>query len=536
MIARRADVQDMTDRVAAASRRGRGTQGFSLVEVVIAITLAAVLLTGGARALGSSLKAAVFARSNSQAAELLSERIEDLRSADYAAIAMTAADAASDPAVSGTAPALSFDPDGSGPLTAEPLVLASTGLVSPHVTTADRNTQKYSLHTYVTAPADAEVAGAGYKRVTVRATWKAGASSHERSASTIVTRTRRGLPLPNFQITATDGQPGSPITVNAGAELVLPFDVVNRGARDAFNLTVASTPSMAAAFTLLVDSGTSTGTHDADDTDAPDSDGNGVRDTGLMAVDASQSMLAVATVPSSTVGSSYTFTVTATSSGQPTAVGATRSATFAVKVVNDLSCSGCTYLPAFLRNVWPPCASEPCNSTAQATMPLRTEAPTATSLGNFDTDVDTAPGRMVKRAASTPAWSATDPSTVATWRYVAGRNVQLNGTMLVDLNVSRNASLSATAVRVYVNRSTNGSGATEAVTTATVDATGGTAFQTLRVSIPVSTTIAKNRFLEIKVVVDSTLTTLLSGDVVLGYDAVTYGSNTNPAAVYLPVA
>lgn len=517
-------------------RRVADDEGFSLVEVIVAITMAAVLLTGGAHALGSSLKAAVFARNNTQAAELLTETIERLRSLDYGALAMVATDLTGDAEITGTAPALTFDPDASGPLPAEPIVLASTGAVRPHVASHVRNSQSYDVRTYVTAPSDAEVPGSGYKRITVRATWTTGSGPHQRQSSTVVTRTRRGLPLPNFLVTATAGEPTAPVVVNTGVDLVLPFEVVNRGARDAFNLAITSDPAIDASFDLFTDP-TSVGTHEDSDPPAPDSDSNTVADTGLLEVDQGVSMLAVATVPSTAVSGRYTFTVTGSSASQPTAGGATRTATFTVDVVGDVSCVGCTYHAFHLRNQWPPCDLQPCDSVAQPAMPLRVEAPTAPSLGNFDTNLDNGPGRRVQRALNTPASTTTTTNLAATWRYPAAQKLTINGDLILDLRVAVAGpdtvpgSLVPAGVRVYVSRSVNGSGATELIGqgTASYGSLGTADFHPLRVTVPIANvTVANNRFLEIKVVVDSATS---GDDIWLGYDA------TNRASiVYLPVA
>lgn len=510
--------------------------GFSLVEIIVAVTLAAVLLTGGAHVLGSSLKAAVFARNNTQAAELLSETIERLRSSNYASVAMIDTDVAGDAAVTGAAPAYTFDPDGSGPLTAEPVVTAATGAVSPHVTTVTRNAQRYTLRTYVTRPNDLTVPGATYKRITVQAVWTVGGNVHERQASSVLTPTRRGLPLPNFHVVATAGDPTEPITVNAGAELVLPFNVVNRGARDAFNLGISSAPSTTASFTFHDDNGAAGAYEIPGDTAAVDSDNDGDGDTGVMEVDETAPMLARATVPASAVAGRYSFTVTGTSSGQPTAGGAVRSDTFTVDIVSDTTCVGCTYRPVYLRNQYPACTVEPCDTTRQEAMPLRTEAPTAPSLGNFDTEVDLGPGRLIRRAVTTPESTTTDGAYVATFRYAMAQSTTFTGDIIVDLPVAvagagtTPGSSLPVGVTVYVSRSTSGSGATTLVSQGSdhYGALGTTAFHPMRIRIPVSTTVANNRFLELKIVVDSATS---ETDVWLGYDAV-----TENAVAYLPVA
>lgn len=531
----RADAARMTRSVAAARRRGAGEGGFGLVEVVIAITLASVLLVAGVQVLGTSLKTVVYSRSDSQSAELVSATLEDLRNTDYAAVAMVATDLAGDSDIAGAVGAQTFDPDGSGPLPAEPVVLSAGGAVNPHIVDVARNAQTYRLATYVTTPVDTAVTGAHYKRVTVRATWASGTRTHTRQTSTYITLTRRGLPLPNFQVIASTGAVDAPISVSAGAGLTLPFKVVNRGARDAFNLSVSSTPASGVTAELLVDTNAD-GVENDGDVAPPDSDANGAPDTGALQVDQSISMLAVADVPAATPAGTYTFMVTGRSIGQPDASGATRTATFNVVVGGDTSCVGCTFVPLYLRNVWPPCTIEPCDSTAQVAMPLRAEAPTAPSLGNFDTNVDAGQGRAIARALTTPASTTTSATAMANWRHQVAKDTTLQGSVLVDLYLAV-ASVGATpgadvplGVTVYVNRSTSGSGTTELIGQASgaLGLDAGAAFRHLQVSVPItSVTVAKNRFVEIKVVVDSTASTTGAW---LAYDATGY-----PAVVRLPV-
>lgn len=507
--------------------------GFSLVEVVVAVTMAALLLMAGAQVLGNSLKTIVYARSDSQSAELVSETIERLRNADYAAVAMVAADIVGDPDIGGTPTVPTFDPDGDGPLLAEPVVVSAGGIVAPHIVTSPRNAQAYELATYVTTPSDSEVSTAAYKRVTVRATWTSGSLTHTRQTSTYITSTRRGLPLPNFQVVASAGTNDAPILAIPGEPLSLPFTVINRGARDAFNLSITSAPTAGMAFDLDIDDDLD-GAVDDLDVAAGDSDSDGQPDTGLMEVDAVMGFVATGDVPPTAVPGDYVFTVTGRSIGQPDAGGATKSDTFNVTIGGEDSCDGCTFEVLYPRNVWPSCATEPCSSTTQVDMPLRSESPTAASLANFDTDVDVAAGRTVARSATTPAWSATG-STVANWRYQVPTSTVLQGNVLVDLYVAVPGTGGSpgtnveTGVRVYVNRSTTGSGSTEPVGEALgwlpLSLTSG--YRYLQVSVPVDTTIAKNRFVEIKVVVDSPTSTT---GIWLGYDAVTH-----PSVVRLPV-
>jgi prepilin-type N-terminal cleavage/methylation domain-containing protein len=517
------------------SRALHAEDGFTLVEMVAAVTIASIILIGGAGVLGGSLKAIVAARANSQAAELMSEQLEKLRAYDYSAVAMSPTDLSGDANITGVSPSQMFDPDGTGPLVAEAIVAASGGVVTPHIVTITRNSQAYTVRTYVTTPpADCQPNCATYKRITVRATWSSGGLSHTRQSSTYITQTRRGLPLPNFQLLNTSST--SPIAVNAGAQLVLPFSIVNRGARDTFNLSIAAQPTLGATFTFYKDTTGNRTYESGSDTAASDTDLNGAKDTGQLATDATVPMLAVVTVPSETAAGSYLLTLTATSSGQPTATGATRTTDFDVTVSNDSACSGCTYTAMYLLNQYPACSTAPCNTTAQANMPLQPgSAPTAATEPNFDTDVDSGPGRAVAKALLTPAFDSTTTSTMATWRYTVPQNTTLKGgaDVVIDLYAAATGSgitpgTGVVTLKAYLNQSTSTSGtlANIASGTATVTSTGDFVHVRIRVTVPSNTTISRNRFIGVKVVVDSASTT----GAWLAYDAYAY-----PSVAWIPV-
>jgi type II secretory pathway pseudopilin PulG len=519
-------------------RRLNAEGGFSLVEMVVSMTVAALMLTSAAYVLGSSTRTIVSARANSQAAELISEALEQLRATSYAAVAMNPSDLATDSRITGSPGSQTFDPDADGAKYGPEAVLAVTGgAVSPHISTLTRNDQTYTLARYVTTPPlDTEVGTAAYKRVTVIATWTTGGMTHTRQASTFLTLTRRGLPLPNFQSTATLGSRSTaPITVNAGAPLTLPFNMVNRGARDAFNLTIASTPTLSMPFDFYDDVDGSATKSDPDAA-AADSDANGVPDTGMLEPDEAWPMLAYGSVPTNAVAGTYVVTVSAASIGQPSADGATRNINFYVKVVNQSSCTGCTYRALYLRNEYPSCGATVCNSLQKTNMPMRTDSSTVSTLGNYDTNVDSVGGRNLARSSTTPTSDAAGGSTVANWRYTVPSATTVNGDVLVDLYLAPSGSGSTPAtlvpltVKAYLLKSTNGSGDTTLVgsATGTLAASSSTAYRSLRVTIPgVSTTVANNRFLEVKVVVESASSTTGAW---LAYDATPY-----PSVVWVPV-
>ena len=140
-------------------RRLDAEGGFSLVEMVVSMTVAALMLTSAAYVLGSSTRTIVSARANSQAAELISEALEQLRATSYAAVAMDPNDLAGDSRIVGPVGSQTFDPDADGSKYGAEAVLAVTGgVVTPHISTVTRNDQAYTLARYVTTPpVDTEV-------------------------------------------------------------------------------------------------------------------------------------------------------------------------------------------------------------------------------------------------------------------------------------------------------------------------------------------------------------------------------------------
>ena len=75
------------------------------------------------------------------------------------------------------------------------------------------------------------------KRYTVVATWTSYGQTHERVVSTLLTETQRGLPLPRYSVAATSPQTQ---TKNPSTVLTWGFQVINRGARDTFNISAST--------------------------------------------------------------------------------------------------------------------------------------------------------------------------------------------------------------------------------------------------------------------------------------------------------
>ena len=155
----------------------------------------------------------------------------------------------------------------------EPLIVG--GKILEHlrpVDTQTANNTRFTLRTFVTNPGDQY--GAAYKRVTVIATWKAGDVTRQRSISSFVTSTTRGLPLPLFKLAPV----GSAATiVNPGANIVFGFELTNQGAPDKWDLTATGSTGWG----IYQDDGDGTWELGVDQLVA-DTSGDGTPDTGLV--------------------------------------------------------------------------------------------------------------------------------------------------------------------------------------------------------------------------------------------------------------
>ncbi len=149
----RADNSRMRRLRAGGRRRvpGQGNAGFTVVEVIVAITIAGFVFLSMGLATIAAMKGTLTARQNQLAVDLGTHALEQVRSLGYGDVTLVSGDSTlgSDPRVqSGNR----FDP-GTG--TAEDLVLSSVGTLNPHVEVVSKNSIDYSIWTYITEPAGA---------------------------------------------------------------------------------------------------------------------------------------------------------------------------------------------------------------------------------------------------------------------------------------------------------------------------------------------------------------------------------------------
>ena len=315
----------------------RADDGFSLVEVVVALTIATGVFLSLALVTISGVRGTLLARQNQLAGDMVNQAIEKVRALDFADVAMVTGDSTltGDPRiVSGK-----FNP-GTG--VAEPLVYASVGSLNPHMTTETHNSTTYQVWRYVTQPAGITT---GTRRLTVVVTWTSQGKSHSQTSSTFVTATRRGLPLPRFLLQFSSPPPVDQ-TKSVGTTVAYGFRLKNYGARDAWNISAS-----AGTWTYYVDTNKDGLLSAGEVTQLTDSDGNGKIDTGLINTNEEAFLLATATVPN-TVGSTTSYTWTFTSAAQPTASSASQSKTAALTVSSTgSSCTpSCTLTTEYLHD------------------------------------------------------------------------------------------------------------------------------------------------------------------------------------------
>ena len=91
------------------------------------------------------------------------------------------------------------------------------------------NSSTYTISYYVTQPAQASVnyigAGLDFKRVTIVSTWSNGSQTRERTTSSLVTLTTRGLPAPTFKLIPQNDN----CTVTLGASCVYEIEADQPG-------------------------------------------------------------------------------------------------------------------------------------------------------------------------------------------------------------------------------------------------------------------------------------------------------------------
>ena len=329
----------------ARIRRGlKDDHGFTLIEMIVSLMIASIIFTAMAAGAIAGIRASVIARQNQQAVDVLNKVVEEARAVSFSGMAMVPSDLqVNDNAITGGSTPTYTVPNGVG---SETVWTSATGGVNPHVEdyTAANGTE-YEVKTYVTVPAGYTTDTAGQpnkKRLTVVASWSAYGNEHERVISTLLTETTRGLPLPRYGVTPTSV---TSVTKNPGATLEWGFQVINRGARDTFNVSASS-----GTWSYYVDSDCDGARDTGENTQLSNTDsslGDSRPDTGLLEPNNYPPYCVVAqrTIGASETGnSSVTFNFQ--SSAQPSANGASVSVgSFTVTVTSGSTGGSATPSP-----------------------------------------------------------------------------------------------------------------------------------------------------------------------------------------------
>lgn len=493
--------------------------GFTLIETVIALSIAAFVFMSLAAATMMALKGGLNARQNQMAADMIVQSTEKVRALDFINTAHTTLDGtiSGSPHVSGG----KFDP-GTG--VAEDLIFLPTGYdgpLNPHMTQETYDATQYTIYRYVTAPA-------GYttdtRRLTVIVEWTVQGQTKSQQNSTLLTETRRGLPLPRFLFSASSG---TARTQGPGTEVVYGFKLHNYGARDTWNLDATGF----GAFTYYKDLDADGAKGTLDTIALTDTDADGRPDTGPVEVDADAFFLAVATAPNSE--GSFTGSVSVQSSAQPSADTAIQTVDF------TLTTSGAPPPPTGTgktQDPWPVPQAE-CGATACSLptyyfheLPLGDHANNGSNTSTLDTNSTQqaaahdfsvgkpgAYGRYVERGGSVT--TETNRDRVADWRYQAPVKEDFAaGTAVVTLYVGCLTGVGALPVDVAIGTATSsslGDFSSKGVGTATLLACDSS-FAPIHVAVPISSkfSVTKNRYLAVR----ATIPGFAPSDIRVAYD------------------
>jgi type II secretory pathway pseudopilin PulG len=233
--------------LSARFRRSRDEEGIGLVEVIVSIGVSAMVLLAVLATSVFAVRASADARKNQQAADYLNSAVEAVRGLSYASVSMLTSDLGTDSNIVTVGGVKKYDP-GSG---LEPIDATTSGLVTPHIADADPGKNatngSYKVYRYVTVPSTATYNGQGLpsvRRLSVVVTWKVRGSTHTRRTSTLLTNTRRGLPLPNytFKYNGPATMVGSTATWTKNPGNAVSYGLVlnNLGARDSWTITAST--------------------------------------------------------------------------------------------------------------------------------------------------------------------------------------------------------------------------------------------------------------------------------------------------------
>lgn len=496
----------------------RADEGFTIIEATVSMALLAILVATVSAAILSSLSAIQRVRWYQQATALGNEAVENTRDLTFDDLVMSSADATvgADPLIDTSGPDPTFDPDGPGVLVPEKLVITPAGgAIDPHtLPTRTIDDQDYTIHRYVTW-VDNDVQGGpdeDYKRVVVRIVWEDKGADRVYTTSTFITEARRGLPTPKFEV-APDIQEQ---TVDPGFQVVFSYGIENLGIVDTYDIDW--TVPAGRIWTIIPYLETSgNDDFDAGDTVLIDTNGNGIRDTGSVGTGDDVLVHFVWTLlPADALGTEVIpFSVTS-------GADATES-----KIVSGVLNVGGASTKLYLHdNPFPPTG----NQSTEERYLMTADIPTQSTLYNYSTDLDVEPGRLVQ-----PGGSATSSrQTKAQWIYQAPEPLQLVGNLILNTWVANDAAncnqpVAIVAVIRQKNSANAGGGTVLGTATGTLNLT--CSFQQIGTTIAVSHTVPKNKWVEVTLYINGTIT---NRPMRVAYDTTVYPSSLNIPTVVAP--
>jgi type II secretory pathway pseudopilin PulG len=501
--------------------------GFGLVEAIVALLIAGVVFSALAATLISAIQASLYGRQNQQATDFMTREIEQLRSLDFGSLAHASAPSGG-PLVS-CATTVCLPVDG----IPEPVVVDLGGAVqnSRVLTGAETNATAYTLNTYITEAVgqpDDQV-----RRATVVISWMNRGSERTRSVSTLIAYSQRGLPLPVFRLEVID----SPQSVNPGGTVMYELIVTNQGAPDRFNLTIAGAGT---GWQWFADTNADGDYGSGVDVALTDTSSDGVPDTGRMDPSTTFRFFLIRTVPTSEAVGTKVATVTASSVGQPAAVGGVKSVDVVTVVTTGAVVPpGPTVAPptpvptcAFAGSV-PAVGSPPGgyttrqltlqhegigDSNLQPQMYLGFGQPDEPVLGIYSKDVDpAATGRVLAKVPSINAdtnsvLTSTNPARYADWARQFAKAGNISGSGVVRLWVDGGGT--PVDVKVVLYRTTGTAlSSRQSLAERTVAVPPCAGFQEFYVQLPsVTASIGKNQWMGIRLVAVGSDTVRLAYD------------------------
>ena len=519
-------------------RRQASDGGFTLIEVVAAMGIAMFVLSALLMASISAVKASVSARVDQQAGDLLTKTLEDTRSLDFGAIAMSSADIVSDPTISGTVGSTSTPPvwtvpNGVGP---ENVVYANTGSITPHITTitVNSNNIEYTLKRYVT-----QVPGDVSRRVTVIVEWNVNNQPRSRTASTVIVESRRGLPLPNYVVSTG----GAGVTaVNPGGIIQIPFIIKNLGARDSLELRAIVDSLPMNGWVFYPDATCAGGLTPGEFPTALPMSG-GVYVTGELYPDSTSCYVATYTT---TTATSFGVVIQATSTKQPSAESAVMVLSTVMVTVADGVVSA-TPTPTSTDTATPtpdpsttitcatpnPALAAPSGFTMHGFTLLNSPAGDTTTIPvnpmerdgcvvqstshAYSTNINSDTGRLVVAGGNTNTGGG---ATVAEWRWLAPTITQIQGPAAVKFNYkcSGLSSTAQIALGSWNQTASSGQWTSQVSVTDTLSCTGGWATKQVALTAPNFSLRSKNGSGAVPIYLSLRFAVTSGVDVRLNYD------------------